>query len=1284
MGVWDNVDQASQQQPAANQADNGGIWSNVDKAESSLPQQTEDATAYTTTEAPFVGFNKGLANLVGAPVDLATWAANKVLPNRTQNLSDLVKETPAQPAINPNTAFMGSEWIKQHLLPQTIAPRNEAERLLQAGGEGGGGMLVPEVGLAGAVESKAIQLAPKTLEMLQEFIGTPKTAGDIATTVATGAGAGVGQELAEQAAPDEYKPLAGLVGGLAGGIPVAAGASLLREAPSLIRTVQESPITETGAEKSAVNQFTQAANVPRDQLADQLSQPQEIVPGSKPTSYQLTGNEGLGQQERAVQQTDDASRAAFQERRAEQNAARLDQINKIQENGEPTDVANFLRNEFNNVDATTNASVEAVTKDAIDKIQSLGGTQDPESLPTMAADYGQKIRNRLQDIKDADAQQRDALYQAVDPNGTVNINTADAKDAITKMYLDMGKNVAQPTGEEKAIQSLIMQTPDVETFRDWHDLDKRVTAAMSQEKALNGESEAYRRLVQVKKAMAGATDQAVGDQVAADRNAVANNQIAPENTIEGRLQNLSTDRPMDVNELTPEHLESMGYPYSVEEVHPPETEVTPYEPLGPEEELPENPPAPLMSLHDYIHQAKLKIRPDKNASDFIDKIAKSYGKAWNYNTNSYKVGTRVPKGALVDSYSLLAKPGERALTFGDVLESVKEAKFLDTEGAATPVDKEHADLFNDLLQDPKNAFPMGEDEEQLARRDYENLRDQKEDIKNTLKNDEIVKSAFKDAADRRLAARYMAEMGYTSQQAVDAVNYFKVKNMKEPTKSLSLKEVSSLEQMGYKRDEIATMKPDDARYLLESAPPELLPGGAKGEATNSSPERIANLSQADIDNIKKAKEFAKAYSQKYHQQNAIGQIMKTNGFKEQYKLPDASVVSKLFPDGDIGYETGLNYRRVIGDDPASLDLMRDYVASSMLRSSRDSETGLIDPKKFDAWRQKKASALRAFPEIASQFETPLEASKAVGDAAAKRNEILDNYQKGIVGNIMKLNSPTDIERTIGGIFNKKDSVATMDQLAKAVASNPDAKEGLRKAVVDHIMGKTMSTAESGTTGERLIKADALQKFIQNNREALSKVFTPDELKTWDNISADLRRSNRSIVSSKIPGSPGTAQDLAGKLKDLGKKSAEVGPFSLGAMLSHTVGAKGAAAIAFGKYVAGKMLESGINNRNDLLRRMHLDPEFAAEMLRKYPESETAQGGIKFRNLLNRMSVYGAANLVPGQNREERASGGRIMTSDQMIAAADRIRKNIGKTTEPLLSVPDEAIAKALAVANEKI
>ena len=69
------------------------------------------------------------------------------------------------------------------------------------------------------------------------------------------------------------------------------------------------------------------------------------------------------------------------------------------------------------------------------------------------------------------------------------------------------------------------------------------------------------------------------------------------------------------------------------------------------------------------------------------------------------------------------------------------------------------------------------------------------------------------------------------------------------------------------------------------------------------------------------------------------------------------------------------------------------------------------------------------------------------------------------------------------------------------------------------------------------------------------------------------------------------------------------------------------------------------------------------------------------------AVGSAAEEAAPEDRAFRASGGRVDAKSigaRLVAAADRAKKEINKSTEPLLKSDDESIAKALEIANRHI
>ena len=107
-------------------------------------------------------------------------------------------------------------------------------------------------------------------------------------------------------------------------------------------------------------------------------------------------------------------------------------------------------------------------------------------------------------------------------------------------------------------------------------------------------------------------------------------------------------------------------------------------------------------------------------------------------------------------------------------------------------------------------------------------------------------------------------------------------------------------------------------------------------------------------------------------------------------------------------------------------------------------------------------------------------------------------------------------KTVASIFGAKDAVRQMTALAKKVASDPDAREGLRKAVADTILAKAKSVTENGASGIENLNAATFQKFIRDNRATLKAAgFSDQEVGSMHAIGQDLQRSQRTLQATRL-------------------------------------------------------------------------------------------------------------------------------------------------------------------------
>lgn len=369
-----------------------------------------------------------------------------------------------------------------------------------------------------------------------------------------------------------------------------------------------------------------------------------------------------------------------------------------------------------------------------------------------------------------------------------------------------------------------------------------------------------------------------------------------------------------------------------------------------------------------------------------------------------------------------------------------------------------------------------------------------------------------------------------------------------------------------------------------------------------------------------------------YEEGPVGDILKKDG-RNRYDLMNSEVPQRIFVSGPKGAETIAAYRKAVGDGPA-LKTLGDYVSSVAARETVDN-TGVVNPKNLAAFTKRFGEALRAFPELQAKFASAAKATEAIAEATAARKAAVDAAQDGKLAALMKLDDPADIVSTIGGIFGVKDSVKQMRIVADAVKGDPEAKQGLRRAVADHIAEKFIGNTEAATSGENLINSNMFQTFVRKNSDALKLIFSKEEMNTLNAIAADLHQANRSLVSTKLPGGSNTAQDTAAILK---RQEQPKGSLLSELMQAYTAGAvsggEGGSKIIGGllgvagvgaRKVLGRSYVAGQERIAELFRDALLDPHLAARLMAKAPIKEGTGSHLALGTYLRRKALLGGGS-----------------------------------------------------------
>lgn len=387
----------------------------------------------------------------------------------------------------------------------------------------------------------------------------------IAGTLATGAVSGAGSQLAQDALPSDLAPGGAVLGGIVAPMLPAVGVTGLRGAAGIVKNPlmdYVGPALKTGRNVLAdvapgqpftpENAFTSESGAPLRASANQARAAGDRLQGAMqdpaatqqalaaappmattsdgrpagPTTFQLTRDPGL----QAAEQ--DAARGPaagdFQARAAAQNDANVGAIRGIADGADPAALPGALQHQADETAALHDARVDQVSQRMADDLAAIQAQADATrtglgqradqalqaiggNLPAGSeAQVGASLRAPLDTANQAARGSESELWQAIDPNGTLNVDMQPVRAKAQEIARGIGPNAAPLAGDEAAIMQTAAKLPDVQSFRDLADLRGRLTDTIRQERQANGSTPAVARMSQlldgVHEAMTGAAN----------------------------------------------------------------------------------------------------------------------------------------------------------------------------------------------------------------------------------------------------------------------------------------------------------------------------------------------------------------------------------------------------------------------------------------------------------------------------------------------------------------------------------------------------------------------------------------------------------------------------------------------------------------------------------------------------------------------------------------------------------------------------------------------------------
>lgn len=445
------------------------------------------------------------------------------------------------------------------------------------------------------------------------------------------------------------------------------------------------------------------------------------------------------------------------------------------------------------------------------------------------------------------------------------------------------------------------------------------------------------------------------------------------------------------------------------------------------------------------------------------------------------------------------------------------------------------------------------------------------------------------------------------------------------------------------------------------------PGLSQEEPAVTPPEGLTPIDNSSISGpYAQARAASREINQTYRT-GPVGDILQRGTYGNKYNMERSLVPAKVWNAGKTQAEDSRAFFNAAQSDPDALNAYKDYAFSDMIRSATDPKTGDLNAGLLKKWQVQHGPALaeadKSMPGFSDQFKDTASAKTALDDHIQQSKAQINAYTKqadaALKDQLQQSNEAKNAAANSAlGAFNKdkKTNVAISSALKKPdqfkemvdIASRDpsgNATAGLREGVLNDLISKAQSNTESGTSGVNTLKKDAFLNWIKNNADMVEKsgLFSPEEVGNIRAIGDDLSRINRSISGSKLPGGSNTAQDTIASSAVNGKTSIfhelmnegmNLGAAGAGWKAAQSLGFSGPMGGAIG-WLGAKTLSAlksrALATKQDVIRRMVYDPEFANEMLKQLPADKPVPVGMqnKISNSLNRYGAAGIAGNMAG-------------------------------------------------------
>lgn len=404
-------------------------------------------------------------------------------------------------------------------------------------------------------------------------------------------------------------------------------------------------------------------------------------------------------------------------------------------------------------------------------------------------------------------------------------------------------------------------------------------------------------------------------------------------------------------------------------------------------------------------------------------------------------------------------------------------------------------------------------------------------------------------------------------------------------------------------------------------------GAAQGNGTQFPGENISpEVAKRGADFLKNYAQFKRTYDE-----GAVGNVLATDRFGTD-RLPDIDAAKPIFRRGKVDPAAVEQFKAAVGGDEAALQLARNYLASELrFDGIVDPATGVLNKAKFATWaRGRMAAAKQLGGNLAQQIGDHASAQDMYDKAVADQGEAIKKYQSGQTAQVLKAvaehGDPVQVvERAMASNDPTK-----LSELVRQTAGNKDAREGLKRMVVDWVDREMQSAVKSGED-ENLLASKKFRDKVARFDTPIEALFGRDGADVFRNVAEDMNAQGQKTTAT--PGSPTVPYGIeAIKHAAVHHSPTAMGVIAgtlLGHVAEHVVGVPflGEGGLMLGSVIGRGLQQAGIKTEADLRKAALLDPSGLGRLLLERVKPGEAPSMSLMKRIGQRVQVGLAVNAM---------------------------------------------------------